>query len=89
MAWPKGRPRPEGVGRKAGTPNKFTQLKQDLLDCVYELGGKKWIMDTAKTDPMALLKIIAGLLPRDDKLKLGIDADLAALLMEARNQRNS
>jgi len=24
MAWPKGKPRPEGAGRKAGTPNKRT-----------------------------------------------------------------
>lgn len=26
MAWPKGKPRPEGAGRKAGTPNKRTDL---------------------------------------------------------------
>lgn len=25
MGWPKGKPRPEGAGRKKGTPNKSTQ----------------------------------------------------------------
>lgn len=25
MAWPKGKPRPEGAGRKKGTPNKSTE----------------------------------------------------------------
>lgn len=31
MAWPKGKPRPEGAGRRKGTPNKSTQTIKDRL----------------------------------------------------------
>lgn len=32
MAYPKGKPRPEGAGRQKGTPNKSTEYLQDLCD---------------------------------------------------------
>lgn len=31
MAWPKGKPRPEGAGRKAGVPNKRTSVLEICL----------------------------------------------------------
>lgn len=34
MAWPRGKPRPDGAGRRAGTPNKSTQSLMDI--CVEE-----------------------------------------------------
>lgn len=40
MAWPKGRPRPEGAGRKVGTPNKKQHgLKERLQAHMLETHG--------------------------------------------------
>lgn len=30
MAWPKGKPRPDGAGRKKGTPNKATEALEEI-----------------------------------------------------------
>lgn len=32
MGWPKGKPRPEGAGRRAGTPNKRSKDAQAIAD---------------------------------------------------------
>lgn len=32
MAWPKGKPRPEGAGRKKGTPNRRTEALMDKCE---------------------------------------------------------
>jgi CMP-2-keto-3-deoxyoctulosonic acid synthetase len=32
MAWPKGKTRPEGAGRKRGTPNKQTKMLMDICE---------------------------------------------------------
>ena len=38
--WTKGKPRPEKAGRKKGTPNKFTDLKQAFLDVFDQIEKK-------------------------------------------------
>lgn len=64
MAWPKGKPRPPGAGRKKGTPNKLTaSFREELakfedgkgFDSVKEMLE---IFTTIKFDnPMAAAKI--------------------------------
>jgi hypothetical protein len=52
MAWPKGTPRPEGAGRKKGTPNKITA---DIKALAQEHGATAitilaTILTTAESD---------------------------------------
>lgn len=36
MAWPKGKPRPPGAGRKKGTPNKASRPWKELVTAICE-----------------------------------------------------
>jgi hypothetical protein len=66
MAWPpvpKGRPKPEGAGRKKGTPNKITfsfkeELKAKNFDVAHELVKLFADPETSVTDKAALLKLV-------------------------------
>jgi hypothetical protein len=66
MAWPpvpKGRPKPEGAGRKKGTPNKITasfreELKNRNFDVAKELVDLFADPETSVSDKAALLKLV-------------------------------
>lgn len=69
---------PKGVrpgGRQKGTPNKFTKIKEDILAAFKKLGGEAFVVKCAKEDPVAVLKVIASLLPKE------IDADIKGSLV--------
>jgi hypothetical protein len=66
MPWPKvpkGRPKPEGAGRKKGTPNKITfsfreELKSRNFDVAFELVKLFADPETSVSDKAALLKLV-------------------------------
>lgn len=49
MAWPKGKPRPAGAGRKKGTPNALSGMVKDNIAQVFnDLGGVPEMVAWAK-----------------------------------------
>lgn len=52
MAYPKGRPRPEGAGRKKGTPNRITVEAKEAIRLAAEgLGGIDALTAWARESP--------------------------------------
>lgn len=47
----KGTQKPAGAGRKKGTPNKFTTLKNSFLEAFQMLGGTHGLVDFAMLHP--------------------------------------
>jgi hypothetical protein len=67
----KGLPRPDGAGRKAGTPNKTTaEFKEAVADLIAYNQSKlqTWLDDVAKDDPAKafdlLLKMMEFVIPK-------------------------
>jgi hypothetical protein len=64
MAWPKGKPRPEGAGRKKGTTNKTSaQLKDMILGALSDAGGQTYLLKQARDNPGPFLTLIGKVLP--------------------------
>jgi hypothetical protein len=64
MAWPKGKPRPEGAGRKKGTTNKTSaQLKDMILGALSDAGGQTYLLQQARDNPGPFLTLIGKVLP--------------------------
>lgn len=63
----KGQPRPPNAGRRAGTPNKFTQLKLDFLAALDAIDKKKGrvavITALATAEPEIFWRLIGKLIP--------------------------
>ncbi|TFH60877.1 MAG: hypothetical protein E4G90_09915 [Gemmatimonadales bacterium] len=54
MAYPKGKPRPEGSGRQSGTPNKATTSARDAIARLVNGNAEKlqgWLDEIAAKDP--------------------------------------
>ena len=73
----KGKPRHPKAGRKKGTPNKFTTLKQAFLDAFQDesIGGTKGMVDVfSKNDirKIEFFKLVAKMLPSN----MSIEGDL-------------
>jgi hypothetical protein len=65
MAWPKGKPRPEGAGRQKGSANKATAKIKEAVVLLVENNldnMSTWLTDVAKEDPKEALRIVTGLL---------------------------
>lgn len=90
MAWPKGRPRPEGAGRRKGTPNKSTQsLIDKCSDAGLDVFGS--MIELAKSgDPdiqITMLKELAGYIyPKRKALEITM-ADVSDEEIEAEVKR--
>lgn len=66
MSWPKGKPRPDGAGRKKGTLNKATvAVKEMLRAALDEAGGKEYLVTAAREEPKAFLALIGKLIPNE------------------------
>lgn len=73
----KGEPRPKDAGRKKGTPNKFTTLKNAYLNAFKneKIGGEEGIVEVfSKNDirKIEFFKLISKMLPTN----VTIDGDL-------------
>jgi hypothetical protein len=62
----KGEPRAPGAGRKKGTPNKVTTVKQAFMDAMDDLGGAEFLKEVAATPSgrIAFMNSVARLLPK-------------------------
>lgn len=52
-------------GRRRGVPNKFTELRRDLLETYHALGGGQWLVDFAKKYPKIFFKELADKIPME------------------------
>ena len=69
MPFKEGDPRPEGAGRKAGTPNKSTQAVKDALQEAFkEMGGVEALVKWAWTDRVEFYKLWVKTLPKNMEL---------------------
>ena len=73
----KGKPRAKNAGRKKGTPNKFTTLKQAYLDAFNskEMGSIQGLINAFKVTPFTkreFYKLISKMLPSN----VTVDGDL-------------
>lgn len=64
MAYPKGKPRPAGAGRKKGQPNKLTVEAKEAFRLAAEgAGGVAALTEFAKTEPKVFWPLYARLIP--------------------------
>ena len=73
----KGEPRPKNAGRKKGTPNKFTTLKQAFINAFNSkaMGGEKGMTDVFSANSFTkreFYKLISKMLPSN----VTVDGDL-------------
>lgn len=79
MAYPKGQARPQGAGRKKGTPNKKTQLLKPILDDMGYDPVKKLIetlsmMDDLKTIAQIQMKLIEMCYAKPSSISINVDS---------------
>lgn len=66
MAFPKGRKRPEGAGRKKGIPNKVTTKAREAFALAFDdIGGGKALAQWAEENQTEFYKLYARLIPVD------------------------
>ncbi len=63
--------KPGNAGRPKGSQNKYTLLKQTILEAFDELGGKEDLVNIGKESPRDFLRLLGQLLPRELKADLG------------------
>lgn len=66
MAYPKGKPRPEGAGRKKGVPNKVTgDIREMIRASLERVGGIEYLMAQAQANPSAYMALVAKVVPKE------------------------
>ena len=66
MGAPKGKPRPPGAGRRAGTPNKATaSIKGAFVEAFDKLGGADALAKWAVDQPTEFYKLASKLIPTE------------------------
>lgn len=77
MAWPKGKPRPPGAGRRTGTPNKLTTAAKEAFQIAFDkLKGVDGLVAWAKDNPTDFYKLYGKLIPIDIEGKMDMTAAL-------------
>lgn len=71
----KGKPRPKNAGRKKGTPNKFTTLKQAFINAFNSkaMGGEKGMTEVFSANSFTkreFYKLISKMLPSNVAMEL-------------------
>lgn len=70
MAWPKGKPRPPGTGRKKGSPNKVTRDIKQAFFQVFWSKGIEGLTEWSEKDPAGFYKVMGSLIPKEVKTEL-------------------
>ena len=66
MAYPKGKPRPPGAGRKKGTPNKTTRdLRETIVEAFYKAGGVSYLIEQSTANPQAFMGLMGKVIPKE------------------------
>lgn len=64
MAYPKGKKRPEGAGRKKGTANKTSKtLKEMILGALDKAGGIEYLYEQSQANPGPFMTLVGKVLP--------------------------
>lgn len=67
----KGKPRPEGAGRKKGTVNKITkEIKDMVIGALEQGGGQAWLVQQMEMNPVAFMGLIGKIIPHQVKAQL-------------------
>jgi hypothetical protein len=61
---PKGLGKAPGSGRKKGSKNKYTAIREELFRCYHEINLPELVRTAAATDPVGTLKVLVSLLPK-------------------------
>lgn len=81
MAWEKGKPRPPGAGRKAGTPNKRT-----LAEAACARAGidpfDLLVKGAVEGDMNAIIRLCAHIEPPRKPIEIGVDPEQAKIIVE-------
>ncbi|WP_152641979.1 hypothetical protein [Ralstonia mannitolilytica] len=79
MAWPKGKPRPEGAGRKKGSQNKTTlAVKEALVEAFEGLGGVDSLIKWGQENPTPFYQLWGKLMPLQTEVSGKDGSDLFA-----------
>lgn len=71
----KRKPPRAGMGRPRGAVNRTTATLKAALEASFtELGGVRWLVELAKSEPRAYAALLAKLLPS----QVNVDADVTA-----------
>lgn len=73
-----------GPGRKVGSRNKLGEQFVSDLQTAWETHGAAIISRVIRDDPAAMLKVIAGLLPKDINLSVEHSIDAERVLLDFR-----
>ena len=73
MGAPKGRPKPEGSGRKKGSIYPETKLLKDMILCALsDAGGQAYLARQAEENPGPFLTLVGKVLPLTVAGNMGI-----------------
>jgi len=80
MAYPKGKPRPEGAGRKKGVTNGDTaKLRELILGALDQAGGQDYLYQQAFDEPKAFLQLIGKVIPREVESRISGDLAISTI----------
>lgn len=92
----KGEPRPKNAGRKKGTPNRFTTLKQAYLNAFQnkKIGGENGMVEVfSKNDirKIEFFKLISKMLPSNVGVEHSgqIDSELKIKVIKVKDDGNN
>lgn len=75
-----------GPGRPKGSMNKLgREAAAQVLEALEELGGKRWLVQTARRHPSVFARLLAHVLPRDINLSGSLSLSIDDLLTKMRH----
>ncbi len=57
--------KPGNPGRPLGSKNRFSLVKEMILDALEELGGKEYLVNVGRESPRDFLSLLGRLLPKE------------------------
>lgn len=81
----KGDPKPPGSGRKKGTPNKFTSIKEVFMKVFYER-GEEGLREWAAKDAAGFYRTVATFVPKEVRATIEGELSIVDRIMEGRKR---
>ena len=74
-------------GRRVGSKNKFTTLKNAFIETFEELGGVDNLVEWAKANQTEFYRMLARLMPREIHVNVNTDVSLVECVREIEERR--
>ena len=80
-----------GPGRPPGSKNKFTQLKETIIDTLEKLdaecGGeaKNWLFELARREPRLFVSLLVKVIPAATEVDMNLNANVKADVVSMAN----